>query len=481
MTFDFSGLITREVNSTVNNGVSSVLKTFSTAVNTNLNGFITKGSEQILSSIGAPQAIRAAVMNINAGIVNAGVNAAGSMFNNILSRAFNSGTLAQFSTMDSVIAGMSANNPHATDLFHLNTLSGLVSSLNGMVSNALRQNNFDPSYDSPYATDIANVYTPKYGFMFMVQFVPNATDSGEFVKLFQNEMNLVVHKFERPKVEIEHEVVNLYNFRTQVPKNVKYGPASFTVHDDIKSDTLSVIVGYLRTISPIFNFPTNTAEGTGGMEFDSINGANFGTIQQRQSNAYGLYETDGPDDSLKTIFKEIIVYHVYDFGSYTDVYHFYNPKFTSITMDGFDMEVNKGNIVNFEFEFDGYYIEVQKQTNSFGPNFGRGIMPSAQYNIVSRKYSEPTGLTNLSIATAPKTSSQGVDFTSFIQQNSIASLTSTPNGSGYTSLFPPGLPTTESFVNTSLNTYIPTSVSTLNSQPSSVVVTGLKNSLTPFK
>ena len=168
---------------------------------------------------------------------------------------------------------------------------------------------------------------------------------------------------------------------------IKYQPASFVAHDDSKNSSLSVLVAYLRTISPVFNIDSGYGMGVfedrGGLAYDkSAYSANFGSLQQH--NKEQLTESMGGVDTLTSIIREIRVYQVYDFGQAIDVYSFFNPKITSVQMDSLDMTENGLNSITCEFVYDGMYVDVgKKPTDSDIPKFAE-LNQFAQYNMVNR-------------------------------------------------------------------------------------------------
>ena len=381
MAYDFSKAITRETNTIVNKSVNAAIRGVSTSINTGIGNSLTKGTEKLLSDIGAPPAIRQAIRNINAEVVNAGVKSAGDIVQGIMDGVFTSDILSKFSSLDVVSAAMKRKDQHATNMLNLNILAGAARTLPRTTEDIKSDKE-----TSPYAVDYADIFTPKMKFLFLVEFVFNPP-FGEESLFKDSSFHTVIYKFERPKIDIEHEEVNLYNFNTHVPKMIKYQPASFVAHDDSKNSSLSVLVAYLRTISPVFNIDSGYGMGVfedrGGLAYDkSAYSANFGSLQQH--NKEQLTESMGGVDTLTSIIREIRVYQVYDFGQAIDVYSFFNPKITSVQMDSLDMTENGLNSITCEFVYDGMYVDVgKKPTDSDIPKFAE-LNQFAQYNMVNR-------------------------------------------------------------------------------------------------
>jgi hypothetical protein len=380
MSFDYSKSITKESNSVVNKVLDFSLK--SVAASSNKGGIsLAKGVDKILSDIGAPNAVREAIRNVNAEVVNAGVKSATDIFQGILDGGFTSDTLKKFTSMDAISAALKRKDKTATDVNNLNVLAGAARKITTKPADITVDTN-----DSPYAADFANIFPPKFKFLFVVEFIFNSPFN-TLNRFSRGDLHAVIHKFDRPKIDIDHDEVNMYNFTTQVPKLVKYGPVTMTAHDDVKGSALSMLMSYMKVMSPILNLDASNGmshEAVGGMAFEDLNNAsNMSSIQQGIYGNAGLTESGEPIDTTTSIFKEIRVYHVYNFGQFVDVYKYFNPKITSITMDEFDMaESNQGNSITFEIVYDGFYLDLKKSPLDV-PLFS-DINFSTQYNMVNR-------------------------------------------------------------------------------------------------
>lgn len=380
MAFDFSGLVDRGVNTVVNTALSSAQKYVGTMANTAVGDQIRKSTDKFLNDIGAPAVVRTVIRDINAQIIQAGVGSVTNLMTGIVNGVITSSDLKKFADLDVVQAAIKAGNPLAQDIMNANVLAGVARNVTKEKAPTIEVS----SESSPYAINTADDFGLKFSFMFVVEFVFNDYYSSELY-FGNNSLNSLIYKFERPKIEIEHEEVNMYNFFTQIPKRVKYGPVSFTAYDDAKSNTIQALSTYLGELSPIFNIDASQGvdyEFSGGLNY--ANGAmasNFGTIQ------HGDYvETNSQLDNMKSIFKEIRVYHVYDFGNFVDVYKFFNPKITNLSMDDLNMEDNKVNSISFEFVYDGFTIDVQKLPKDV-PAF-EDINKYMIYNITRRDVAE---------------------------------------------------------------------------------------------
>jgi hypothetical protein len=247
---------------------------------------------------------------------------------------------------------------------------------------------------TPYATDISDSFTPKSKFLFAVAFYINEPFQQYFGGV--KSIGSLVYKFERPQIEIEHEDVNLYNFKTQVPKQVKYNPVSMSVHDDKGSNSMGTLVHYVRSLSPIFNISgsagttPNYENVSSGLDFSigsapsdsNFSSASFGTLQQSPFSGFFLNENGSPIENMTSIFSKIQVFHLFDANQYMDVYSFFNPKITNIAFDELNMTESATNSITFEFVYDGMYIEPHKSTTDSSELTALSeICPGMVYNL----------------------------------------------------------------------------------------------------
>lgn len=391
--------LTKTSNRAVTKGINSVIKQFNTKTGTELAKFINKGSKQILESLDLDFPFRDEIADIVGGVsgdvVKSASKAAGDLFGDIVNGTLTISGMEKFSTVEGVKAALTTKNPNSPDY----KTAKSINSLNTLVTATKKVTDTGPAVvvnnlDSPYAVDFADTFTPKLEFMFVAEFVFNSPFNNDITLLPKSVENFqtVVHKFERPTIEIQHEEVNLYNFHTQVPKNINYGTVTISVHDDVTNSALSALVGYLQAISPIFGLGEYNTwyEGLEGHEFGGMsfeNGrysGNLGTIQQGGSR----YQIEGMASNnhsrLTSIFDSIRVYHVHKFGELVDVYSFFNPRIIKIVLDELDMSTNKGNGITFEIAYDRVYIDLNRAPVGDGiPTFSE-LTPDAKYDIINR-------------------------------------------------------------------------------------------------
>lgn len=243
----------------------------------------------------------------------------------------------------------------------------------------------------PYAIDLINL-APKYKFLFVVQL--------EFDPEFQEIMEsidpaFVIKTSTRPQIDFEYQDVNMYNFRTKVPSKTVYQPMTMKFYDDDYNNAFQFYATYMKLMSPIANIdiesqavdPLDAYDNVGGgMGFEQnplrIQTGWSGPVGQGYAASLGPYgriptggsADDGPfGTNVRNILRRITLFHVYKQGRMMNVYHFYNPKITAMTLDDLDMATTgEGNDVSLTFSYDSVYVIP-----------GYSIINGPQYNLPS--------------------------------------------------------------------------------------------------
>jgi len=211
---------------------------------------------------------------------------------------------------------------------------------------------------TPYARDLI-AYAPKFKFMFIVEVIlaPEYQDWSDMA----SQMAFVVKTSTRPRFEVEYEEVNMYNFRTRVPKRVEYPPITMSFYDDNKNMAHGFYTAYMRAMSPIANIRTNDPQSgsyeQAGMDFGRP--ASAATFSSFSPDTAGHSASLGPLVGKTTsIIQTLRLHHVFDYGNKMNTYHFYNPRITTFTpSDLSQMETGEGTDFEFEFVYDGLYVE----------------------------------------------------------------------------------------------------------------------------
>jgi hypothetical protein len=328
---------------------SNSIRTGCGSLPTSIGSTLESGANWVLNSIGIAPAIISALHPFHPGVANHAVGQAQQLFEQIQQGHFK-----------------------ATDIpNYISGFQNLEQLLRGIYTPGNdRVNSLTPRCEaSPYAIDLL-ARSPKYKFLFVVQFVLDAGYSS-----LQNQLNgmaFVVKKTSRPTVKFLSDDVNYYNFRTKVITKTEFEEMTMSFHDDGLNNTHSFYTACIQALSPISNNSQWIAPDlleTMGMNFnkDKINySASLGT----------LFE-----DSKQTIFKEIILYHVFDWGNKTNIYHFYNPRISQLQPDDLDMtEGSSLSELSMTFNYDYVYIETVDASTVMWEDLQPGAVYPLRYN-----------------------------------------------------------------------------------------------------
>lgn len=252
---------------------------------------------------------------------------------------------------------------------------------------------------SPYAVDY-DFFFPKYKFLFACEFVFNPGYES-FLPRSGQIPAFLIYKFERPTFHYESEILNLYNFRTTVLKNIVFEPITFEMHDDFKNQAFEFINTYIRWLTPITNLREPGLFEAQSMDFKKIRSYQPESdviSEQALSKLAGAYASSiNPlTNDNKTIIQQMKVYHLYDWGRFMNVYTFYNPKFTEIQLDDLDMaESSSGSKITVTMNYDNVNIRanISVDPSAGGESIeditGVGLFP-LKYNDVKASLQTPS-------------------------------------------------------------------------------------------
>lgn len=213
---------------------------------------------------------------------------------------------------------------------------------------------------SPYAIDLV-ARAPKYKFLFLVQFV--AAPGYDRLNSALQGMAFVVKKSTRPHITTHTEDVNYYNFRTKVVTKTEFDEMTMTFHDDILNNTTKFYTAYSRAISPITNIAPNEVPTHGSLESRGMDFSGNTLASQYEgipTSSYAASSGVTSGNTKQSIFKEIVLYHVFDNGGQVTAYHFITPRITQLAPDDVDMSVgNEGNELSVNFVYDSVYTETK--------------------------------------------------------------------------------------------------------------------------
>jgi hypothetical protein len=378
-----SKAIDRQVYGLVNRGVNSVVGKYNRSVQTGLSRFVSKGSQQILDAIGVPKGSLPELGNISSVVVTTGVDAANQLFQGIISGQVTQGGVNSLSSYD-VARAAGGTNLVAKQMLSLSGLAklsqtaGIPGVIGGLLAGATIPGG--ESIVKNYAADLLE-FAPKFKFMYVVQF--NFNGAYQHNHQFKNDFAFLIKQFDRPNITVQHDDVNMYGYRTKVPKMTTYEPISIQIHDDNQNKSMNFFATYLRAISPIANIPvtdTGLAKSPTDFQNSSMSYDSTGKYGNLSTNSYaGSFGplqiiNDGTNsENAMTVLSSISLYHVYDYGQFMNVYNFSNPKIQQMSLDAVTSDENGVNALTLQIAYDSVYIESGRKASGFIPDTYEGI------------------------------------------------------------------------------------------------------------
>jgi len=292
-------------------------------------------------------------------IVNNGLNMAKSVFTDVVNGGF---------SLNSITAAVKKPFEELSDLLG-----------NSPVGTATADESKNPS---PYAVDKSSKYNhPKFKFLFIVEFI--------FQDDFQtalgengNNMAFVVRTASRPNVNVEYEDINLYNFRTKIPKYTEYQPISMAFFDDQSNQTTSFYKKYLELLIPNMSIPEAS------IDLYESSSLNFTDDKDTSPFSSSSLQSLPGKSGHKNIIKSVRLFHIWGWGQYVNVYKFHNPKISEINVSDLDMETNDLCEIQIQFSYDGLNIETNTAAGN-NISLDPGNPDAGGYDIPD--YSNPRG------------------------------------------------------------------------------------------
>lgn len=322
----------------VQEGLSAIVKTVGVG-GRDWEKLVDGGATGILSTVMGDQAtnVLSGLMNkINPGAINKGISQAKNIHDKVKERDFNWRDIPQY----------------VADFKNLYEIGSTI--IDPFLS---AQGGADVTHTmcsaSPYAMDLVQQGV-KFKFLFVVEIKFNT----EYANLLGIEPSFVVKTADRPAVTYEYEDINMYNFRTKVPKKAVFTPISMSFHDDEQNRAVSFYNAMQRLMSPIANHLTPSLYEQTGMDFRDIAVDATG----KDSGAQGISTMDhagmiGPLLGTNTsIIQSINLYHVYFGGAKVNEYVFRNPRILNMSLDGLDMSAEGATELKMEFAYDNVEI-----------------------------------------------------------------------------------------------------------------------------
>lgn len=299
---------------------------------------IKAGANAVLGTVGInPNLLAPFGLNTNS-IVNSGIATAENVFTEVTKGNFTSAGIGAAQAPLEALEAFLNNQPSATS--------------NETIDDRVKAYAVDRAYSSIH---------PKFKFLYVIQF--------EFSKNFTslkddaNFMAFAVRSASRPTVTVDYEDVNMYNFRTKVPKFSEYQPATMTFYDDQSNKTTSFYKKYIEALIPNAQMPQGTQDlyETNSFNFDSRSGTTF------NSSSLQALPTLAGQSGDNNIIKSIKLFHIWNWGQSLNIYHYFNPKISEINIGDLDMDSQEVSEIEIQFSYDGLYIETVSNRNDNKP------------------------------------------------------------------------------------------------------------------
>ena len=291
-----------------------------------------------------------------------------------------------------------------------------------------------------YAYGLANSqFRPKLRFMFYVDFLLKS----EFAELanenWARNMSFMAKTVDRPKLTLEYEDINQYNFRTKVVKSSKYDDCSITFYDDSGNSVIDFFRFILTLMHPVTrrsnSMPSDLSTGdftllTGhGMTFSGDN------YEVNDFSHRGVVNTD--NGQVIQVIKVTQTYIVPsgDQNARQISYLYVNPMINSIELSELSAEDSSNACeITVKFSYDAVIVP-----NTEGLQNPRNEMP--QVGNIPSDFSIASGSKFSGFSSPPAANiSTGESSSSGVGQPSFLDDIMPPSSGGFlSSSFMPGL------------------------------------------
>lgn len=250
----------------------------------------------------------------------------------------------------------------------------------------------DCSMAIPYAVTLGSTHAPKTKFLFVVQFefhpeLISGSNNPYNLRTIAYDAAFLIKTASRPNYNIEYEDVNMYNYRTKIAKALKYENNTFVLYDDNRAHVHKFFTAITRILNPISNMSRGQAIYNEGDQFDIINGTDASQSTPSDTTAITDYYNfrAGSVAALNVqqmpfnIFKQINLYHVYDYGKKCTVYQYIDPQIARFQLSNMDMADSEPADITMEFSYN--MLRVQEEFPFPGTQAGSMETPDFDFNI----------------------------------------------------------------------------------------------------
>jgi hypothetical protein len=194
-----------------------------------------------------------------------------------------------------------------------------------------------------YADDLLNsqITGIKPKFLYKVKFVynPNTGLKKEEMEKLQK-AQFLVKTIDKPTIQMEHQDVNYYNYRTKVMTKIMFNPLNMVFFDDASNFVTNMFGRYMSYISPLFGRTAAT------------------DLPERCGMVTDKTQSSASSRSDYSFMKEIIVQQIYGHGKASTIFRFINPRIEQFDFDGLDHEDSAPNLITCSFIYDYIVVET---------------------------------------------------------------------------------------------------------------------------
>ena len=436
--YSSSGFSLNTIGSQVFNGLNNASRSASFTPAEDLPVVRETIQRQMYADFGIDPPLEVAVRESNANIYQNGLGSADNLFQAVLLGQINLSNVEIFSDPTTVLTLAGADptlfNNSLVDVANIYSYLGLqydvanplalASSLGANSGQTINGELAMPFRSQAAALAQSSALIPKMKFLFVLQIIFNNGYqlTGSRSTGIATSLTFLLKNWNRPTLSIEYDDINMYNFRTKVPKLTKYEPVTMQFIDDESNIAMTLLMMIMRAVSPIFNMKDPVGdlgdqgmnfEGAGGTERDvngnvvPITGVDYkGIMNNAYSASFGALqnfdlwksvdaESIGVSHDITTPIQSIRIYHVFNAARSVNVYNFTNPRVIQFQMDQLTMsESGDGCQISMQFAYDGLYIDegaaasaykdiVQADINGVGININPYTETTSHTTVMS--------------------------------------------------------------------------------------------------
>lgn len=212
-----------------------------------------------------------------------------------------------------------------------------------------------------YGSAIANgTYRPKLKFLFKIEFLfyPEVLQKFQATtKDWVRTFTFNVKTADRPKVDMEFEEINQYNFRTKVLKMIKHRELTMTFTDDVGNSVHEFFRFMLMAHSPV-----TRRSATSELDIGSVHAENTPNGMLFDDDAFSTQDSahrGAVDTNFGNVIKVIKLTQMFinptedlDHSPKEVAFFFLNPRVVSFDLDDVSHESSDPNTLTMSFDYD---------------------------------------------------------------------------------------------------------------------------------